>query len=106
MKIEQIRFLEEKAKWVRKTVLEMAVKAGAGHIAPSFSCAEILTVLYYGDILRVDPEDPNWPKRDRFILSKGQSAVALYAILADLGFIPLKDLDSFTQEGSYLGCHT
>jgi transketolase len=106
MKIEQIRFLEEKAKWVRKTVLEMAVKAGAGHIAPSFSCAEILTVLYYGGILRVDPNDPDFPKRDRFILSKGQSAVALYAILADLGFIPLEDLDTFTQEGSYLGGHT
>lgn len=106
MKNKKIVILEEKAKWIRNQVLEMTVRAGAGHIAPSFSCTEILVALYYGGILNVDPTDPSWPKRDRFILSKGQAAVALYAILADLGFIPISDLYSFTREGSYLGGHT
>lgn len=105
MRKNKIKYLENKVKWVRNKVLEMAVGAGAGHIAPSFSCAEILTVLYYGDILRIKPKQPSWPQRDRFILSKGQAAVALYAILADLGFLPVSDLSTFTQKGSYLGGH-
>jgi transketolase len=101
----QIKYLENKVKWVRNKVLEMTVKAGAGHIGPSFSCAEILGTLYYGGILKFDPQHPRWPQRDRFILSKGQAAVALYAILADLGFLPVSDLSGFTQKGSYLGGH-
>lgn len=97
--------LKKKANWVRNQVLEMAVKAGAGHIAPSFSCADILVALYYGGILRVNPRDPDWKDRDRFILSKGQSAIALYAVLADLGFFPVSELSTFTQQGSRLGGH-
>jgi len=99
-------FLKQKAKWLRKTVLEMTVAAGAGHIAPSFSCTEILVVLYYGGILKVEPKNPTWENRDRFILSKGQSAVALYAVLADLGFFPKIELLGFTQKDSRLGGHT
>jgi transketolase len=105
MKEKKIKYLEKKVKWVRNKILEMTVKAGAGHIAPSFSCSEILAVLYYGEILRIRPKNPNWPQRDRFILSKGQAAVALYAILADLGFLPESDLCTFTQKGSCLGGH-
>ncbi|MCK5492763.1 MAG: transketolase [Candidatus Omnitrophica bacterium] len=97
--------LKNKAVWVRKKILEMAVKAGAGHIAPSFSCTEILVALHYGGILRIKPQNPKWSNRDRFILSKGQSAVALYAVLADLGFFPIKELMTFTSEGSRLGGH-
>lgn len=97
--------LKKKANWVRNQVLEMAVKAGAGHIAPSFSCTDILVALYYGGILRVNHRDPDWKDRDRFILSKGQSAIALYAVLADLGFFPVSELGTFTQEGSRLGGH-
>jgi len=84
----------------------MTVAAGAGHIAPSFSCAEILVALYYGGVIRVKPSDPAWEDRDRFILSKGQAAVSLYAVLADLGFSPLEELLTFTQKGSKLGGHT
>lgn len=87
-------------------VLEMAVRAGAGHIAPSFSCADILVALYCGGTMRFDPRRPHWPARDRFILSKGQAAVALYAVLAGLGFFPEKELLTFTREGSRLGGHT
>lgn len=98
--------LAKKARWVRKKVLSMTVNAGAGHIAPSFSCIEILVVLYQGRVLRVKPNKPKWGYRDRFILSKGQAAVALYAILADRGFFPVSELKKFTRKGSYLGGHT
>lgn len=99
-------FLQKKTNWVRRQVLEMAVNAGAAHIAPSFSCIDILVTLYYGGILRINPENPQWPERDRFILSKGQAAVALYAVLADLGFFPKEELMTFTCNGSRLGGHT
>jgi len=102
----KIRKLECKARWVRKKVLEMAVKAGAGHVAPAFSCTEIITALHYDNIMNFDPKNPEWPDRDRFILSKGQAAIALYAVLADLGFFPVEELMTFTCDGSRLGGHT
>lgn len=83
---------------MRQQILKMTCGAGAGHIAPSFSCAEILVALYQGGILRVDPKNPKWPERDRFILSKGQAGVALYAVLADMGFFPVDELYTFTQQ--------
>ncbi len=99
----QIMWLSKKANWVRNKALEMAVKAGAGHIAPSFSCTDILVALYYANILKVNPKNPKWVNRDRFILSKGQAALALYPILADLGFFSLSELMTFSQDGSRLG---
>lgn len=102
---DKVKHLEKKALWVRQQILKMACGAGAGHIAPSFSCTEILVVLYLGGILRVDPKNPKWPKRDRFILSKGQAALALYAVLADMGFFPVEELYTFTKDGSRLGGH-
>lgn len=96
--------LKEKAQWVRRQVLEMSVTAGGGHIAPCYSCVEILVALYYS-VLKVDPTDPNWEGRDRFILSKGHVSAALYAILADLGFFPLSELQKYCQPGSRLGGH-
>ncbi len=106
MKKEKIIDLKKKARWVRNKVLEMCLRAGAGHIAPAFSCTEILVCLYYGDILRFKPKDPKWKNRDRFILSKGQGCAALYAILADLGFLPVPELNSYCQQGSRLGGHS
>lgn len=97
--------LETKAKWVRRQVLEMIVSAKKGHIGGALSCTDILVALYCGGILRFDPNNPSWSKRDRFILSKGHSCVALYAILADLGFFPISELASFSQGGSMLGGH-
>ena len=98
--------LKKKANWVRNTILEMGIKAGAAHLAPAFSCTEILVALYYGGILRFNPGNPDWEERDRFILSKGQAAIALYAVLAGLNFFPVTELSSFTQAGSRLGGHT
>ena len=98
--------LKNRAANVRRTVLEMCVAAGAGHIAPAYSCTELLVALYHAGILRVDPKDPHWPDRDRFVLSKGQACAALYAILADLGFFPVEELLTYTARGSRLGGHS
>lgn len=107
MKIIEKNFdeLVKKTSWVRNQILEMIVSANKGHIGGAFSCTDILVTLYYGGILRCDPNDPDWSGRDRFILSKGHSCVALYAILADLGFFSISELNSFCQKGSMLGGH-
>ncbi len=94
-----------KAAEIRKLVLDMIFHAGSGHIGGSLSAAEILVSLYYGT-MRVDPTNPTWPERDRFILSKGHSVEVYYAVLADLGFFPREELDTFCQFGSRLIGHT
>jgi len=97
--------LRKKANWIRSQVLEMIALAGKGHIGGAFSCADILTTLYYGGVLRFDISDKACDKRDRFILSKGHSGTTLYAILADLGYFPLSELRNYQKEGSMLGGH-
>lgn len=97
--------LESKSRWVRQLVLEMACRAGGGHIASSFSCVEILVSLYFGGYFRCDPTRPQAPERDRFILSKAQAALALYPVLARRGFFPMKELGTFCLNGSRLGGH-
>ncbi len=87
--------LKDKAKAIRNLILDMCVGAGTGHVSSSFSCVEILVALYYGKILRYDLGRPQWPDRDRFILSKGQASPLLYAVLADLGFFEKKALAKF-----------
>jgi len=101
-----IASLQNKAKWVRREVLEMCLAAGAGHIAPAYSCTDIIVALYQGGIMRVDPKNPSWPDRDRFILSKGQGCASLYAVLADMGFLPAEELRTYCQLGTYLGGHS
>jgi transketolase len=91
----QMTDLELKAKWIRRKVLEMAVSAGKGHLGGTLSCVEILVALYY-QIMK--PED-------KFILSKGHAAAALYCILADKGFFPIEELDTFCKDGSRLEGH-
>jgi transketolase len=97
--------LRDKAGWVRRQILEMANRAGCGHIASSFSCTEILVALYYGGRFRFDPSAPGWAERDRFILSKAQAALALYPVLADCGFFAVDELKTFCRNGSRLGGH-
>lgn len=101
-----ISFLLRKANWVRRTVLEMAVKADSGHVSTAFSLAELLVALYHGKVLNFDPKNPKWEGRDRFILSEGQAGIGIYPVLADVGFFPLADLDNFTGRGSTLGVHS
>lgn len=83
----------------------MITSANKGHIGGAFSCTDILTALYHGDILKFDPKNPSWNERDRFILSKGHSCPVLYTILADLGFFSISELGSFCRNGSTLGGH-
>jgi len=82
----------------------MVTDAQVGHIGGSFSSAEILTSLYFY-IMRVDPANPNWPDRDRFILSKGHGASLLYSTLAERGFFPVEKLSTFGKLGSILQVH-
>ncbi len=86
--------LREIARQVRLDVLEMTSRMG-GHPTSCFSTVEILTVMYLGGILSFRPSEPEWPDRDRFILSKGHAAPALYAVLARAGYFPLADLARF-----------
>ena len=102
---DKIYKLRKKANWVRNQVLEMIASARKGHIGGAFSCTDILVTLYYGSVLRFNPSDKDWDKRDRFILSKGHAGAALYAILADLGYFPLSELTNYQREGSLLGGH-
>jgi len=96
--------LQRLATRTRLAVLEEVEVAGSGHYGPAYSCIEILVALYYG-YLRLDPSDPGWQDRDRFVLSKGHACSALYPILADLGFFARAELDTFTRLGSRLGDH-
>lgn len=97
--------LKDKAHHLRKEMLEMCIKAGDGHVTSCLSCAEILTILYYGGFLRHDPKDPEWEDRDRFILSKGQASPMLYTVLADRGFFPSEEMDKFAQQDGMFGVH-
>lgn len=82
----------------------MINRSGGSHIGTSFSIADLLAVLY-GKTLCVDPSDPMWPARDRFVLSKGHGCAALYAALAERGFFAFERLDTFYQNGSSLPGH-
>lgn len=95
------RCLESLARKIRLQVLRMVTHVGSGHIGPSFSLAEIMACLY-GGVLRVNPTQPRWPDRDRLILSKGHAAPALYAALAETGFISPGTLVELRKLGSPL----
>lgn len=96
--------LTEKARQLKQTIFTVICRGGGGHIPASFSVAEILTVLYHR-ILNVNPQNPKDPDRDRFILSKGHAAVALYAVLAQKGFIEESLLATYGHSGTVLGGH-
>jgi transketolase len=91
--------LGEAARGVRLDVLEMTARMG-GHATSCFSTVEILLVLYLGGVLRYRPQEPDWPERDRFILSKGHAAPALYAVLSRAGYFPVSDLARFRCKDS------
>lgn len=89
---------------VRRDVLRMVHAAKASHVGSCFSIVDILAVLY-GAVMRYDAADPAMEMRDRFILSKGHAAAALYATLANLGFIPRSDLDQYGKDASLYMTH-
>lgn len=96
--------LRRRADWVRLRTIQLIDRAGLGHYSSTFSCAEILAVLYYRT-LRLCPAEPAWADRDRFLLGKGHVAVGLWPVLADLGYFPEGWLDRFGQLGSPLNDH-
>ena len=96
--------LEDKARKIRKYVISMLYEAGSGHPGGSLSCVDILTALYF-HTMRHNPLEPEWVDRDRFILSKGHAAPALYATLAEAGYFPVEELQSLRKIGSMLQGH-
>jgi len=98
--------LSKTAQKIRQLTLKMITEAKASHIGSSFSIVEILTALYFGDILKIDPQNPDDPKRDIFILSKGHGCASLYATLALRGFFPEEVLyKEFYTDGGRLTGH-
>lgn len=93
--------LREKAREIRLRSLESVYRAKSGHLGGSFSAAEMLAVLYF-HVLNLRPEEPRWADRDRFVLSKGHAAPALYAALAMRGYFPPEDLDRLRMYDSHL----
>ena len=104
MNFNSIKSLSNLVTHLRLRTLRMVHHAKSSHIGTNFSMIELLAVLY-GQILQVDPAQPNWAERDRFILSKGHGSAALYAVLAECGFFPMSWLDTFYQDGSPLSGH-
>ena len=101
---EKVEKLRKLARAVRRRDLQVVHRARLGHVGGEMSATDILVTLYFA-VLRIDPDAPHDPDRDRFILSKGHSAVALYTTLAHAGFFPLEDLDTFAQPLSRLNGH-
>jgi transketolase len=101
---QAIRDLKVKAQQIRKDIVRMLAEAGSGHPGGSLSSVEIVTALFF-HVLRLKPEDPNWPDRDRFILSKGHAAPLLYAALAERGFFPREELLTLRKLGTRLQGH-
>jgi len=104
--VEKTRLVElqRTANEVRQLVLKVVHTVGAGHIGGPLSVADLLVALYF-DVLRIDPERPLWEDRDRFILSKGHSCLALYATMALRGYLPVEELFTFDAIGSRLQGH-
>jgi transketolase len=97
--------LEQMAKQLRRHVITMIATAGSGHPGGSLSAADIVTALYF-KVMHHDPKNPQWPDRDRFVLSKGHAAPILYAALAECGYFPVEELSTLRKLGSRLQGHT
>ena len=99
-----IQALESKARQVRRDIITMTAKAGAGHPGGSLSCTDALVALYF-DVLNVDPKNPKDPNRDRFVLSKGHAAPALYGTLCERGYFGREEFEKFRQLHGILQGH-
>ena len=99
-----INLLTAKAKLVRRETVRLTRIAGAGHYSGTFSAAELFAARYSAQ-LRYRPGQPDWPDRDRFVLSKGHAAIGLYPVLADVGFFDPALLDNYTRLHSRFGDH-
>ena len=100
-----ISALQAMCRTVRSDILTMVHLAGSGHPGGSLSATELMVGLYFGDIMQVDPTHPEWPGRDRFILSKGHAAPVLYSVLARKGYYLVEELATLRRMGSILQGH-
>ena len=98
------KYFEDLAAGLRVDVIKEVFKAGSGHPGGSLSAADIMTALYFKE-MNIDPENPDMPERDKFVLSKGHAAPILYAALANKGFFPKEELASLRKLGSTLQGH-
>ncbi|SVB70576.1 uncharacterized protein METZ01_LOCUS223430 [marine metagenome] len=103
---KKILEIQDMAKRMRKKVLDMALTAGASssHFGGGLSIVDITATLY-GAIMKLDPKNPKWENRDRFILSKGHGVLGYYTALSEIGYISEKDLKTFEKDGTYLFGH-
>src|SRR5438132_9868762 len=92
--------LSAKAKAIRRLIITSTTTAGSGHPTSSLSGVEIAVALFFGGVLRYDPKKPQWPERDRFILSKGHASPLLYSMLAEAGYFPTEMLGTLRKMGS------
>lgn len=100
----QIKDLENKAKQIRRLIIQMLAKAGSGHPGGSLSATDLVTALYFS-VMRIKPLEPHWPDRDRFHMSKGHCCPLWYAVLAQAGYFPQEKLWTLRQLGSLLQGH-
>ena len=99
-----IKNLELRANAIRQSIIEMLLAAGSGHTAGPLGMADIFTALYF-HILKYNPQEPNWPDRDRLILSNGHICPVLYAAMAHAGYFPVEELQTLRKLGSRLQGH-
>lgn len=97
--------LRRRATAIRRQIVQMLAEAASGHPGGSLSAVEVVTALYFGGFLRYDPKNPEWPDRDRFILSKGHGVPVQYAALAEAGFLPHSELKTLRKINSRLQGH-
>lgn len=97
--------LKRRANALRRHIIEMLTLAGSGHPGSSLSAVEVVTALYFGGLLRYDPKRPDWPGRDRLVLSKGHGVPVLYAALAEAGYFPVDELRTLRRVDSRLQGH-
>jgi transketolase len=104
MSQEKIESLKSAAAKVRIGILDAVFHAQSGHPGGSLSCADILTALYF-EVMNIDPKNPHWEDRDRFVLSKGHCSPCLYSVLANRGYFSVQELKKFRQIDSFLQGH-
>lgn len=101
---QHLRELEIKANDIRESIIEMLVTAGSGHTAGPLGMADVFTALYF-NVLKHNPKDPEWPERDRLVLSNGHINPVLYATMAHAGYFPVSELKTLRKFGSRLQGH-
>ncbi|MBV8587218.1 MAG: transketolase, partial [Verrucomicrobia bacterium] len=97
----ELAALARRGRWL---VLKTVAKSGAGHVGGPLSAMDVLIALYF-EVMRINPEQPKWPERDRFILSKGHAAIGQYTVMALRGYFPVEELSTFDKGDSRLQGH-